>query len=299
MSESWATPDTIHDRSRKARARSEALRLVCEHPHLRALLEAQERPLDMTPEQYAAVGAGAYQALDGSMNRCREVLTQLEIPRWQWLVNDLFEILFQRQMPASLPDAATLETLARDHPDHPATKALLAWAAESPGDLADAPPWASASHDRSTDSVASQLLRQAVSLPDPVRNYVEGWSSSLAHEDIDRWSTSAHEAITTASGQPIATSPGKRIGQVEQWVGWWYRSEVLHDEISKIAREEIGATRVANNRSYVRKRIDEVVDLLSDQDGPDLPLRNARGKGSTLPRRIEQGRRILESRGEG
>lgn len=299
MSESWATLDTIHDRSRTARARSEALRLVCEHPHIRAVLEEHERPRHMAPEQFATLRDDNRQTLDCSMNRCREVLTRLEIPRWQWLVNDLFEIFFVRLMPAGLPDSATLKTLARDHPDHPATKALLDWATEQPDQLSDAPPWASVNLARATDAVASERLRQALSLPDPVRDYVKDWSSSLAHEDVDRWAASAHQAISDASGPPIPTSPGKRIGQVEQWVGWWYRSYVLHDEISKIAREEIGATGVSNNRAYVRKRIDEVVELLSDQSGPGLPLRVARGNASRLARRVEQAKRILENRGEG
>jgi hypothetical protein len=296
VSEPWATPDTIHDRTRTARARSEALRLVCEHPRIRAVLEEHERPRHMAPEQFETLVDNNRQALDGSMNRCREVLTQLEIPRWQWLVTDLFEILLQRLMPAVLPDSATLEALARDHPDHPATKALLDWAAEQPDLLADAPSWAPANLARRTDAVASERLRQALSLPEPVRDYVKDWSSSLAHEDVDRWAASAHQAISDASGPPIPTSPGKRIGQVEQWVGWWYRSQVLHDEISKIAREAIGATGATNNRAYVRKRIDEVVDLLSGQGGPDLPLRVTRGNASRLARLAERGKRIL---GEG
>jgi hypothetical protein len=250
----------------------------------------------MAPEQFETLVDNNRQALDGSMNRCREVLTQLEIPRWQWLVTDLFEILLQRLMPAVLPDSATLEALARDHPDHPATKALLDWAAEQPDLLADAPSWAPANLARRTDAVASERLRQALSLPEPVRDYVKDWSSSLAHEDVDRWAASAHQAISDASGPPIPTSPGKRIGQVEQWVGWWYRSQVLHDEISKIAREAIGATGATNNRAYVRKRIDEVVDLLSGQGGPDLPLRVTRGNASRLARLAERGKRIL---GEG
>ena len=299
MSESWATPDTIHDRSRTARARSEALRLVCEHPDLRAVLEERERPLYMAPEQFATVGRDARKLLSGPMDRCREVLTRLEIPWWPWLLNDLFEILLVRLMPASPLDSAALEAQAREQPDHPATKALVEWATDLPDLLADAPPWASANRARETDSVASQLLRQAVSLSDPVGSYIEGWSSSLAHEDVDRWAASAHQAINDASGPPIATSPGKRIGQVEQWVGWWYRSQVLHDEIAKIAREEIGAKGVTNDRAYVRKRIDEVLELLSDQSGPDLPLRVARGNASRVARRVEQAKRILENRGEG
>lgn len=299
MSGSWATPDTIHDRSRTARARSEALRLVCEHPHIRAVIEEHERPRHMAPLQFATVGSDARRALADSMDRCREVLTRLEIPRWRWLVNDLFEILLQRLMPACLPDSATLKTLARDHRDHPATMALLEWATEQPDQLSDASPWVSANAARATDAVASRRLRQALSLPDPVREYVKDWSSSLAHQDVDRWAASAHQAIDEASGPPIPTSPGKRIGQVERWVGWWYRSQVLHEEISKIAREEIGVKGVTNNRAYIRKRIDEVMELLGDQSGPDLPLPVTRGNASRLARRVEQAKRILENRGDG
>jgi len=220
VSESWSTPDTIHDRSREARARSEALHLVCERPEIRALIDERELPLSGVPGQFATDGA-------------------------------------------------------------------------------DAPPWASANLARATDALASERLRLALSLPDPVRRYIKDWSASLAHEDVDRWAASAHEAINQASGPPIPTSPGKRIGQVERWVGWWYRSQILHDEISKIAREEIGATGVTNNRAYVRTRIDEVVELLSDQNGPHLPLRVARGNLSRVARRIEHAKRILENRGEG
>jgi hypothetical protein len=299
VSESWSTPDTIHDRSREARARSEALHLVCERPEIRALIDERELPLSGVPGQFSTVGDDADRLLEDRMDRCREVLTRLEIPRWEWLVNDLFEIFFKRLTPGGLPDSATLKTLARDHPDHPATKTLLDWAAEQPDQLSDAPPWASANLARAIDAGASERLRQALSLPDPVRRYIKDWSASLAHEDVDRWAASAHEAINQASGPPIPTSPGKRIGQVERWVGWWYRSQVLHDEISKIAREEIGATGVTNNRAYVRTRIDEVVELLSDQNGPHLPLRVARGDFSRIARRIEHAKRILENRGEG
>jgi hypothetical protein len=298
VSETWATPDTIHDRSRTARARSEALRLVCGHPNIRTVLEEWERPRDMRPEEYATLPVDKRQALDSRVDRCREVLTQLDIPRWRWLLNDLLEILYGRLMPASLPDSATLAALARNHPDDPLTKVLLHWAAEQPDQLADARPWAAANLAREADSAASALLREGLLLTAPIREYVKGWSSSLAHEDVDRWAASAHQAIIDASGPPFPTSPGKRIGQVERWVGWWYRSQVLHDEISRISREEIGSSGATNNRAYVRKRIDEVLDLLSDEGGPGLPLRVARGNASRLTRFVEQAGRMLKEREE-
>lgn len=251
---SW-DPGTVRGQQYRAFGRHCAFRRLVAHPQISSRLVH-----DVLPEVVAYVAeaqapanrAAAPARYEGIEADVRRVLAEVPgVKPWPWLVDSLFHFVVMLSLHVAPGDAGDILRRGSSVDEWIASDAIAALIDDGLG------------LEREDAKSPRHLTRPVELVPLNGHFLRPGRGVDLTHAMIDHWATAAHAAVeAAASAAPRPTR--KRSGDIERWVGWWYRHDVLKEPFRTIVASEYGVDRISSLTGYVGRRAGLVRELLEE-----------------------------------
>lgn len=255
--ENYWNPGTVRGQQYRVRGRYRAFRLILGHPRIGSYLLH-----DVVPVIIAHVDANAHSPAgtapdlgwhETTESDVRQAVSELPgVKPWPWLVGALAHfvvVLAAYLSPGKVGHILRQGRSAQEWSNSDEVRELLEDALGF--------EWA--------DAQSQRHLTRAVELQPLNEHFLRaGRGVDVTHAMIDRWARDAHAAVEAAASEPVPRPTRKRTGDIDRWVGWWYRHDVLKETLATIVESDYGADRVKSNTGYVSQRVGIVRELLDE-----------------------------------
>ena len=258
--ENYWNPGTVRGQQHSAYGRYCALRRLLGHPQMSTYLFR-----DLLPRLIAHMDADASTPPDYRWHETTEAdlgraVSELPgVKPWPWLVEQLHSFVNVLAMYLSPGEVGDIVRRGRSVAEWSSSDELI--------ELVD-----SVMVLQREDAQSQRHLTRAVDL-EPINEHFlsPGRGVDLTHEMIDRWAKDAHAAVEAAASEPVPRPTRKRTGDINRWVGWWYRHDVLQETLAAIVESDYGVERIGSHTGYVSQRVGIVRELLDETTGASSP----------------------------
>ena len=255
--EPYWNPGTVRGQQYQVFGRHCAFRRVVAHPRIRSHLLRDVLPgimahvdADAHPRSDAQLDRGWYEATEADVRRTLSGLPGLK--PWPWLVTELVGFVVMLSLYLAPGEVGGILRRGRSVDEWIRLGEIEALIEGALGLERE-------------DARSSRNLTQAVQLPPLNEHFLRpGRGVDLTHEMIDRWANGAHAAVEAAASEPVPRPTRKRTGDIDRWVGWWYRHDVLEETLATIVESDYGVDRVKTHTGYVGQRVGLVRELLDE-----------------------------------
>lgn len=215
--ENYWNPGTVRGQQYSALGRYYAFRRLVGHPRISSYLLHDVLP-GAVAHAYAAEHVSADTPLDDQWENTtkadvRRAVSELPgVKPWPWLVTELVRFVGMLAVYLSPGEAGDILRRGRSAEEWSSSAELGELLEDALGFVR-------------IDAESQRHLTQEVKLQPLNEHFLRpGRGIDVPHAMIDRWARDAHAAVEAAAPEPVPKVP-KRTGDINRWVGWWYRHD--------------------------------------------------------------------------